>query len=520
MDRVLILLFEYANKCTNFTIIYDCMGVIRKQTVSGSFFSYIGVILGFLNLAIISPLIFTTEQIGLPALIIAISVIASQLGSLGFNNVAIRLFPHFRNYQNHHNGFLGLSIIIQSAGLFLVLFAMVFFIPHLIERNSDDISILGEYAYLIIPIIIFQLFFVLFDSFCGVLLNASIGIFLKEFVVRVLNLIIILLFYFGLISFRYYMYLYVLSYGVPAIVLMIYLIVKGEFIIKIDFSFVTRNLRKEIIDVSIYGIMAGLSGLAVSNIDTYFINDYLNLSSVGIYSIAFAFGTLILIPGRAMSKIAAPVIAEFWKEKNQGKILEIYRKSSINQFIGGIAIFMFIWINIDDIINFLPDKYSGGKMVVFFISLANLMTVLSGVSSQVLNTSKSYRYHSYFMFILIVMVIITNMIFIPLWGITGASIATFFSTLVFILIRIVFLYIKFGMHPFELAHGTSLMAGIFLYLAVSAIPFSFPLIINIFVRIALSGSIFLILIYFLRCSADINNEINNIVRRFLRKGRN
>jgi len=117
-------------------------------------------------------------------------------------------------------------------------------------------------------------------------------------------------------------------------------------------------------------------------------------------------------------------------------------------------------------------------------------------------------------------VIITNMIFIPLWGITGASIATFFSTLVFILIRIVFLYIKFGMHPFELAHGTSLMAGIFLYLAVSAIPFSFPLIINIFVRIALSGSIFLILIYFLRCSADINNEINNIVRRFLRKGRN
>ena len=495
------------------------MGVIRKQTVSSSFFSYIGVALGFLNLAILSPIIFTTEQIGLPVLIVAISIIASQFGSLGFNSVTIRLFPHFRNYQNHHNGFFGLSIITQSVGLFLVLLSMIFFIPNLIERNSDDISILAEYAFLIIPVIIFQLFFVLFDSFCSVLYNAAIGIILKQFVLRILNLILILLFYFGLISFRYFMYLYVLSYGIPTIVLMIYLIIKGEFFIKTNFSFISRSLRKEMIGVSVYGIIAGLSGLAVSNIDKYMINDFMNLSAVGIYSIAFSFGTLILIPGRAMSKIAAPVIAEFWKDKNPGKILEVYRKSSISQFIGGLALFMFIWINIDDIMNFLPDEYSSGRLIILFISLANLLTALSGVSLQILSTSKLYRYHSYFMLILIVVVIVTNIICIPLWGITGASVATLISISFYVIARVVFLYMKFGMQPFEFSHITSLMAGGLSFFAISVIPFSFAPIINVVIRIGFTGGIFLILIYLLKCSPDINNVIDDIVRKFLRKDR-
>ena len=130
------------------------MGIIRKQTLSGSIYSYAGVLVGFINLAVLSPIVFSTEQIGLPALIISISVIASQLGSLGFNNVTIRLFPYFREKESSHNGFLGLNFMVQSIGLILVIFGMLFFIPVIIERNSEDISMLGEFAYLCIPIIV------------------------------------------------------------------------------------------------------------------------------------------------------------------------------------------------------------------------------------------------------------------------------------------------------------------------------------------------------------------------------
>jgi len=493
------------------------MGIIRKQTVSGSIFSYAGVLLGFLNLAVLSPLIFTSEQIGLPSLLLAISVIASQFGSFGFNSVTIRLFPYFRNEENHHGGFLGMTLIVQTIGLLIVLGSMVFFIPYLINRNLDDISILGTFAFLLVPFIVFQHYTVLFDSFCRVLYNATLGIILKEFVVRVLNLIIILLFYFGFISFATFMYLYVLSFGVPLFVLLIYLFRKGELSFKINFNSIAPSLRKEIISVALFGILAGLSGQAVVNIDKYMINDFLNLSSLGIYTIAFSFGTLILIPGRAMAKIAAPVLANFWKDKDESKILEVYQKSSVNQFLGGLVLFILLWINIEDVFILLPEKYGEGKLVILFIALANLMTVLSGVSLSILSTSRHYQFHTYFMIVLVVLVVISNLIFIPRWGITGAAVATFISTALYVLIRIVFLKVRYNMHPFSLRHVTAAIAFLISYFAISQIPISFSPFANIIIRSLICGTVFIGMIYIFRCSPEFNDELAVFFRKFFRR---
>jgi len=495
------------------------MGIIRKQTVSGSIFSYLGVILGFVNLAILSPKVFSAEQIGLPALIIAISVIVSQLGSLGFNSVTIRLFPYFRNVENSNNGFLGLNFIIQTAGLFLVIVGMIIFIPGLIERNSEDLALLKKFAYLIIPVLIFQLYFVLFDSYCRVLMNATLGILLKEFVVRMVNLVLIILFWTEVINFSWFMYLFVLAYGLPTVGLIIYLLSRKELRLKIDLGKINSSFRKEIIAVSLFGIVAGLSGIAVANIDRFMINEILDLSAVGVYAIAFAFGTLILIPGRAMAKIAAPIIAEYWKAENSSGIKDIYKKSSINQFLGGLILLLLIWISVDDIFILLDEKYAAGQYVVLFIALANLITAISGVSLQILSTSSSFRYHTWFMILLILLVIISNWIFIPLWGISGAALATLLSTLIYVVARVLFVYLKYRMHPFGLAHLVSVIIFIMIYLLLGLINFEFHPLVNIIIRSALAGPIFLALVYILRCSPDFNDTIKELTGSYRKRDR-
>jgi len=495
------------------------MGIIRRQTVSGSFFSYAGVILGFINLAVLSPKIFQTDQIGLPALIISVSVIAAQIGSLGFNGVTIRLFPYFRDYKNKHNGFLGLTVLVQTLGLIVVIAGMMFFIPSLIERNSEDLSILSDFAFLIIPVLVFQLYFVLFDSFSRVLYNAAIGIVLKEFVVRLLNLAIIILFWFDIISFRWYMYLYVISYGIPAFGLIIYLISKKEFSLRLKFKFPDPAFKKEVFNVSLFSIIAGLSGIAVMNIDRYMINDILNLSSVGVYTVAFAFGTLILIPGRAMAKIAAPIVADFWKAGDRDKIREVYSKSSINQFLGGLVLLLLLWINIDDILQLLKPEYAEGKYVILFIALANLVTALSGISAQILSTSDSFRYHTWFMLIMIVLIVITNLIFIPLWGITGAAVATFVSTLIYSMVRVLFLGLRYMMHPFRWAHISSVLITLIIYYFASILNTGLEPLLNILIKSVICGSLFLVLVYILRCSPDFNDTIKELIGNFVKRDR-
>jgi len=59
------------------------MGIIQRQSIKGSIYSYIGAFLGFVNLAILAPKIFTTDQIGLTQVLVSLATIFAQLGTLG-----------------------------------------------------------------------------------------------------------------------------------------------------------------------------------------------------------------------------------------------------------------------------------------------------------------------------------------------------------------------------------------------------------------------------------------------------
>ena len=92
------------------------MGIIQKQAIRGTIYSYIGVGVGFLITGILFPKFLDLEVIGLLSLLVAYSVIFSQLGSLGFGGVINRLFPYFRDKESGHQGFLVIALGISLIG--------------------------------------------------------------------------------------------------------------------------------------------------------------------------------------------------------------------------------------------------------------------------------------------------------------------------------------------------------------------------------------------------------------------
>jgi O-antigen/teichoic acid export membrane protein len=102
------------------------MGIIQKQTLKGSVYSYIGVLIGFLNMAILSPKIFSAEQIGLTQVMLAITTILSQVGNLGFIDLSNRIFPWFRDVATKNRGFLGLGLLVTLTGTVIVVSASDF----------------------------------------------------------------------------------------------------------------------------------------------------------------------------------------------------------------------------------------------------------------------------------------------------------------------------------------------------------------------------------------------------------
>ncbi len=176
------------------------MGIIIKQSIKGSVWSYMGVLVGFITTAYLFPNYLNTDTIGLFGLLLAWSILFSQLASLGINGVTSRLFPYFRNKENGHNGFLFISGLTLVAGIIVFLAVFSFLSPILVESNLEKSNLFANYIYLIIPITFFTTFFTFFDVYNKLLYDAVFGTFLQEFLQRILILLATLLFVFKIIN--------------------------------------------------------------------------------------------------------------------------------------------------------------------------------------------------------------------------------------------------------------------------------------------------------------------------------
>ncbi|MEZ5000768.1 MAG: polysaccharide biosynthesis C-terminal domain-containing protein, partial [Bacteroidales bacterium] len=320
------------------------------------------------------------------------------------------------------------------------------------------------------------------------------------------------LFLFNIIDFNGYILWCVISQAVPAVVIVLYLVWKGEFQLSGFTGFINRELFKEISKLCLYGILAGLSGIAITNIDKYMVNNIEGLGNAGIYSIAVYFATMILIPARSLGKISVPVVAEAWKREDISEIGHIYSRSSINQYLIGLLLMIGIFGNMRNIFEFLPPDYASGELVIIIFSFTNIVNVSAGVSQYILGTSELYRYQTYLMVLLILMVLVTNSILIPLWGMAGAATASFISMLVFTVLTVWLLWKKYRLWPYSLLHiKATIIAGS--VLGVSLLIPQMSLYTDVIVRSIVITILFTVLTLWLKLSDEGNEILTKVIER-------
>ena len=60
-----------------------------------------------------------------------------------------------------------------------------------------------------------------------------------------------------------------------------------------------------------------------------------------------------------------------------------------------MVFFVLCLVSVDDIFSLLPEKFSGGRLVVFFIGLSQLFNVGMGVNGAIILNSKYYKFDLY-----------------------------------------------------------------------------------------------------------------------------
>jgi O-antigen/teichoic acid export membrane protein len=487
------------------------LSTIKKQSIISTIYIYLGVAIAFVSTGILMPRFLSEEQNGIIKLLVSYSLLFAQIASLGFQTATVRFFPYFKDKEKGHNGFFPLLSLVGVLGFILFLIIYYSIKGPILEYESGKNSSFANYFFLILPLTFFFLYFNLFDIYARVLLKSTIGSFLKELLQRLLILLAIVLYILNILSFWQFTISYVAILSLPTVVLFFYLLYKGEIFIQPDFRLLREGYAKPIASLSLYGVFIGFSTIAISQIDSILINFFKDTAHTGIYAITFYYGTLVILPSRAIFRIAPSFIAEAFKQNDMDRVNIIQFKSCLNQLLVGTGIFLLLWLNIDNVFKILPPEYLAGKYVILFIGLANLISMAGGLSSQIITNSNYYRYNGLFVVIYLVLTVLLNILLIPVLGIKGAAISAMISMLVFNILKFVFIYRKFEIQPYKQNHIRILLIGVITYIITALFTYPENLILNIFLKSSLFSVLFILMNYFTHTSEDFIEMIEKYI---------
>lgn len=490
------------------------MGIIIRQSVKATIINYIGTIIGFITTIFVVTKFLKPEEIGLTKVIYEVAALVAGFAQLGTSASAMRFFPYFKDPNNNNNGFFFYLIVTPCIGF--VIFISIFLllresITLFFTKNSD---LFADYYVWVIPLIVFLLFGSVLDVYSNVMLRIVIPKFIREVGVRILLLVLYLLYAFHYLNLDGLVGGFVLIYGLAMLSSFFYVAHIGGTSLRHDFSFINKPLRIKILKYTLFLIAGALSGNIMGQLDIFMVSSQMGFSFAGIYTIALYMAAMIEMPARSITSISSPLAAAALKDGNFHAANLLYKKVALHQFLAASSIFLFIWINIDNIFAIIPNGsvYSEGKWVVFFIALSKLIAVSFAFGVTLISFSRYYYWGLFFTFFLTLLTIVTNYLLIPIWGMTGAALATLFTCIVSYFLQQWIVLKKVKGNPYSIGFLKQILLILFLFGLNELLPqIDFNLILNILYRSVIIGIIWLVLTYYLKISDEICNMMDGIL---------
>lgn len=489
------------------------MGIVIRQSLFSSVFGYAGTVIGYVNVVILMPLFMDLDEIGLFRTIISITMLLAPFSILGATAALQRFFPIYEKRRER--------LLIQIFGLALLGFILISGLLFLFKTQffsffAGNANQVNDYFYLIPLFLGFVVLFNIFEAFSKANMNITVPNFLRDVVYKSFTLLSILAYGFGYISFSTFMYFQAGIYFVLGIALFIHISKRFGFLGEIR-KISAVSFDSSLVTFSLFSLLSGAGITIVMQIDQIMVSKYLGLTLNGVYSTALFMAVVIEFPKRFVSQISYQILTNLYAENNISTIEKHYKSASINQLILGGFLFLMLTINMESIYALMPngEKFSAGLLVIYIIGATKLMTMMFSLGSEIISVSDFYRYNVILVVSLGIITIVSNLLLIPEYGIYGAATATFLSFLFYDIAKFLLIRHKLKIQPFS----TKTMGSFLLIIVGFGLHFLIPTFTSVFVdiaiRSALVGGIYLVSVYFLRISEEVNTILEGIFKRIV-----
>lgn len=480
------------------------MGVIQRQSALSALAAYAGSALAFVNKALLFTNLLTTEQVGLANALGEIAIIYMHIAVLGLPWTVLRFFPYFKGKDKEDHGFLAFIFWISVGGFLLVSLLLLAGQPVLEGWFRAKSPLLLDY----LPgLIVMSLGVTLYDTLSYYLRSyykVFVPTLVKELGIRLIQTIGLVLFGLKWISFERFMEVYIGSFVVATLVLLLYMAWMRRLNLRWRMTWRLRKLMRAMLEHGGYSALSITSIKLVQSLDILMIASIIGLGDEGIYATMMYFVSFMLLPIRSFHSAASPQVAENWHKNDMEAMNKLYKRVSLTGIAVGLWVFFCLWINFHNFVTVMQPAYAAGKWAFLFVAIARLFDILTSLNGHILVTSRFYRIELLFNASLLVLAFVTNYFFIRWYGITGAAIASMISVVGFNITRMSYVWYKFRLHPFTWQGFSVIGLGLLAWLSDWLIPQMPHFLIDMVVRCSVYSVLFLGSLLALRLVPDLN----------------
>ncbi len=422
------------------------MSVVARQGFKYTIIGYLGFILGALSTYFVFP--FNFAFYGKLRFVLTTSEILVPIVVFGLSYANVRFF-HQAQKDGKHQNLLSLSLL--AVVLNFIVFVGLFFLFHYFfpQFKKEEWWSLKN---LILPLVLVLSLSHVFNRYVSNYKRIVVPNIFENIFPKLANLI----------AFCFFIFLgmteataFGLFFGMFVLSLIGYASYANK-LEKIQPDFSTgyvheKNLWKSILNYSFFGFLGNIGNYIAIKIDNVMIGVSLGMEELGVYATLYAIISLISIPQLGLFNISAPIINKAIAEKNMEELDRFHKKTSLSLFFLGAVLFSCILAGFPFLASFIKNgtMLRESEPVVWILGSAILIDLATGFNGNIISMSKYYRFNIVIMLFLAALTVTLNFYFLEKtnFGIVGVAMATAISLTIYNIIKVLFNYIKFKVHP-------------------------------------------------------------------------
>ena len=482
------------------------MGIVAKQTFLNVIIICIAFAIGGFNTLVFYPLFLSAEDYGLVVFLLATSNLLMPLIGFGVHQTIIRFFSSY-NTKDEQQKFMS-SVILLPLFIALVVGGIgVVFYHSISAALSIQNPVIASYTWVIFAVAVATAYFEVFYAWARVQLQSVAGNALKEIFPRLYLFLLLMALYLFDLSFHFFIVALVSGYYLRLLLMII--LANRFYPLRIRLFFPSDI--SSILTYSFTIFLAGSAGSLIIDIDKFMIPQFEEIKQTAFYAVAIFAATIVEVPARAMWQILNPLVATAVNENNFKEVNRLYRRSALNLVVVSGWFFLLINLNSEALFSLLPNEgYQKATFVVLYISLAKLITMIFGCGGAIISNSSFYQISLVFSVVMALGVSILNMVWIPLYGIDGAALATLVVVGLSIAVKVMYLQFKIKAHPLSWNLLKALISVAILYTSFQYIDWTLSPIIQIILTSAMVSCLYFLIVAQFKLSDDLLRLVKRI----------